>query len=176
MNDVSREYSEALFKLASEQDKGQEYSDALELVKQLVVENPEYIDFMCSPGIPMNERETALDAAFSGDEVMTNIASFLKLLMKNGRTRELIEIIDEFQAIFKSAMGVSTAYVTSAAPLNGVEMDALRKNLEKRLGHKVECVFSTDESLIGGIVVRVDGKVIDSSIKSQLSDIRELIK
>lgn len=176
MNDVSREYSEALFKLASEQDKGQEYSDALELVKQLVVENPEYIDFMCSPGIPMNERETALDAAFSGDEVMTNIASFLKLLMKSGRARELIEIIDEYQAIFKSAMGVSTAYVTSAAPLNGVEMDALRKNLEKRLGHKVECVFSTDASLIGGVVVRVDGKVIDSSIKSQLSDIRELIK
>ncbi len=176
MNDVSREYSEALFKLASEQDKGQEYSDALELVKQLVVENPEYIDFMCSPGIPMNERETALDAAFSGDEVMTNIASFLKLLMKSGRARELIEIIDEYQAIFKSAMGVSTAYITSAAPLNGVEMDALKKNLEKRLGHKVECVFSTDASLIGGVVVRVDGKVIDSSIKSQLSDIRELIK
>lgn len=176
MNEISREYSEALFKLASEQDKGQEYSDALELVKQLVVENLEYIDFMCSPGIPMNERETALDAAFSGDEVMTNIASFLKLLMKSGRARELIEIIDEYQAIFKSAMGVSTAYITSAAPLNGVEMDALKKNLEKRLGHKVECVFSTDASLIGGVVVRVDGKVIDSSIKSQLSDIRELIK
>lgn len=176
MNDVSREYSEALFRLASEQDKGQEYSDALGLVKQLVVENPEYIDFMCSPGIPMNERETALDAAFSGDEVMTSIASFLKLLMKNGRSRELVEIIDEYQAIFKSAMGMSTAYVTSAAPLNGVEMDALKKNLEKRLGHKVECVFSTDASLIGGVVVRVDGKVIDSSIKSQLSDIRELIK
>ena len=176
MNDVSREYSEALFRLASEQDKGQEYSDALELVKRLVVENPEYIDFMCSPGIPMHEREAALDAAFSGDEVMTSIASFLKLLMKNGRSRELVEIIDEYQAIFKSAIGVSTAYVTSAAPLNGAEMDALRKNLEKRLGHKVECVFSTDESLIGGIVVRVDGKVIDSSIKSQLSDIRELIK
>ena len=176
MNDVSREYSEALFRLASEQDKGQEYSDALELVKRLVVENPEYIDFMCSPGIPMHEREAALDAAFSGDEVMTSIASFLKLLMKNGRSRELVEIIDEYQAIFKSAMGMSTAYVTSAAPLNGVEMDALRKNLEKRLGHKVECVFSTDASLIGGVVVRVDGKVIDSSIKSQLSDIRELIK
>lgn len=176
MNDVSREYSEALFRLASEQDKGQEYSDALELVKQLVVENPEYIDFMCSSGIPMHEREAAIDAAFSGDEVMTSIASFLKLLMKNGRSRELVEIIDEYQAIFKSAMGMSTAYVTSAAPLNGVEMDALRKNLEKRLGHKVECVFSTDASLIGGVVVRVDGKVIDSSIKSQLSDIRELIK
>ena len=176
MNVVSREYSEALFKLASEQDKGQGYSEALGLVKRLVVVNPEYIDFMCSPGIPMHEREAALDAAFSGDEVMTSIASFLKLLMKSGRARELIEIIDEYQAIFKSAMGMSTAYVTSAAPLNGVEMDALRKNLEKRLGHKVECVFSTDESLIGGIVVRVDGKVIDSSIKSQLSDIRELIK
>ena len=96
--------------------------------------------------------------------------------MKNGRSRELVEIIDEYQAIFKSAIGVSTAYVTSAAPLNGVEMDALRKNLEKRLGHKVETVFSIDASLIGGVVVRVDGKVIDSSIKSQLSDIRELIK
>ena len=176
MNDVSREYSEALFRLASEQDKGQEYSDALGLVKQLVVENPEYIDFMCSPKIPMHEREAAIDAAFSGDEVMTNIASFLKLLMKNGRSRELVEIIDEYQAIFKSAIGVSTAYVISAAPLNGAEMDALRKNLEKRLGHKVETVFSTDASLIGGVVVRVDGKVIDSSIKSQLSDIRELIK
>lgn len=176
MNDVSREYSEALFRLASEQDKGQEYSDALGLVKQLVVENPKYIDFMCSPEIPMHEREAAIDAAFSGDEVMTSIASFLKLLMKNGRSRELVEIIDEYQAIFNSAMGVSTAYVTSAAPLNGVEMDALRKNLEKRLGHKVETVFSIDASLIGGVVVRVDGKVIDSSIKSQLSDIRELIK
>lgn len=183
MTDISREYSEALFALAYESGRGQEYADALTMIRGLLLENPDYVELLASPSIPMDERRNAVDAAFSGDEanaddnvVMDNIASFLKLLCERGHVRDIFDIIDDYQALYKSASGVETAYVTSAVELSESEKKALCDKLEAKLGRRIELKTSVDASLIGGLIVRVDGKIMDGSIKNRLSEIKELIK
>ncbi|MCI8388829.1 MAG: ATP synthase F1 subunit delta [Clostridiales bacterium] len=176
MTDISREYSEALFALAAEAGRGQEYADALAMIRGLLVENPDYIELLASPSIPMDERRAAVDAAFTGSETMDDIASFMKLLCERGHVRDIFDIIDDFQALYKSASGVSTAFITSAVELSETEKQSLCEKLEKKLGHRVELQLSVDASLIGGLIVRVDGKIMDGSIKNRLSDIKELIK
>ena len=176
MTDAGREYAAALYTLAAEEERAGDYSEALTMLAGLLRENPDYIELLASPGISMDERRAAIDEAFGGDAVMDNLASFLKLLCERGHIREIFTIIDEYQALYKSASGVSTAYVSSAAPMSEEEAEALRKKLEQKLGHRVELKLSVDESLIGGVVVRVDGKIMDGSIKSRLSDIREMLR
>ena len=176
MNDVSKEYSQALFALAVEEEREGEYADSLGELRGILVENPRYIELLASPCVPLSERKSIIDETFrGGDEVTKNLASFLKIIVEKGRIGEILDIIDEAMAMLKSAEGISTAFVTSAVELNDDEKSSLREKLEKKLGHRVELVCGVDESLIGGVVVNVDGNVIDGSIKRKLSDIRTLI-
>ena len=176
MNDVSKEYSEALFSLAAEESKEKDYAEALAGLRSVLVENPKFIDLLSSPCISLSERKKVVDTVFKGgDEVQTNIASFLKLLCEKGHVNEIFDIIDETTDMLKAAEGISTGYVTSAVELTDAERSELAEKLEKLLGHRVELVCGVDESLLGGVVVRIDGKVIDGSLKYKLQNIKEII-
>lgn len=176
MNDVSKEYSEALFALATEESKEKEYAGALAVLKGLISENPKFIELLSSPCVPLSERKNVIDTVFKGgDGVETNVASFLKILCEKGHVGEIFDIIDETTNMLKAAEGVSTAYVTSAIELSDAERSALAGKLAKKLGHKVELVCDVDKSLLGGVIVRVDGNVIDGSLRYKLQNIKEII-
>lgn len=176
MTEVSREYSGAVYMLAAESGSEDEYSAALAELSKLLRENPGFIELLASPCVSLDERCAVIDKAFSGGEVIENIASFLKILTEKGHIRDIFDIIDDFEALRKSAGGISTAAVTSAVELTGEETSALTCKLEKMLGHKIELKTSVDPSLIGGMVVRVDGKVMDGSVKGRLNEIGKIIK
>ena len=176
MNDVSKEYSQALFALAVEEGKESEYADSISELSKIISENSRFVELLASPCVPLSERKTVIDEVFKGgDEVTKNLSSFLKIIAEKGRISEIGEILAESMAMLKSAEGISTAYVTSAVELTDDEKSALRAKLEKKLSKKVELVCDVDKSLIGGVVVNVDGNIIDGSIKRKLSDIREII-
>ena len=86
MMQTEREYAEALFSLAAEENSVAEYLDALLTVKELVAENPDYIELLASPAIPMSERLAAIDEAFDG-RMPEYVVSFIRLLCENGRIR-----------------------------------------------------------------------------------------
>lgn len=174
MTDVGKEYAEALFALASE-ERGSDYRAALSVLKALIHENPDYIELLASPGIPMRERQTAVDEVFHGDEVLDNIASFIKLLCERGHVRELPGMIEGFEELYKAATGVSTAYVTTAVEMTGEERGSMKKRLEEKLGRRVELVCEVDPSLIGGAIVRVDGRIMDGSVRHRLQSIKDII-
>ena len=177
MNDVSKEYSQALFTIAVEENRVGEYASALDEIKRILGENPQYIDLLASPCVSLDERRRAIDAAFEGgDAVERNIASFLKLLCEKGRIRDVFDIIDETVAMLRASEGVSTAIVTSAVELTDAEKTELCEKLEKKLGHRVELECSVDPSLLGGVSVSVDGKLIDGSIRHKLQSIKEIIR
>ncbi len=177
MNDVSKEYSEALFALAVESSKEREYAEAIGNFRTAVGAAPSYIELLVSPCVPLSERKSLIDEVFKGgDEVELNIASFAKLLCEKGHIRELFEIIDETLRMLKSAEGISTARVTSAVEMTEDEKSELADKLSKKLGHGVELECSVDESLLGGVIVEVDGKVIDGSLRYKLQNIKEVIK
>ena len=94
---------------------------------------------------------------------------------------ELIEIdaiLDYFLAEIKSYKGIGIAYVTTASALNsGQQKEVERKLLETTSYQQMEMHYHTDESLIGGMVIRIGDRVVDSSIKTKLSELtRQLMK
>ena len=171
MAQISNEYAEALFALALETRSVKEYSEALDIVLNLMKENPEYIDFLSSPDIPKQERIGAIESAFGG-KIPETVVSFLCLLCDRGRIHTLKDCISDYKKLSDAADGVSTAEVISAVELTEDEKTALKSKLEDLCGHRIELDCSVDKSLIGGVKVTVDGKVIDGSVKQKLHELK----
>lgn len=174
MSKVSSEYAEALFTLSQEEDCGKEYEESLETVLNAFDENPSYIKLLEAPSIPLAERLQAIDEAFS-DSVSGAVVSFLKLLCKRGRISEFKECVEQYRLLLNELEKISEATVTSAVELSGKEKEELKKKLEKISGKTVTLECKVDRKILGGLIVEMDGKVMDSSLKRHLDDVKDVI-
>lgn len=173
MAQMSKEYATALFMLAKENNAEESYQKSLETVSELFEKMPEYVEFLASPAIPMGERTDALKEAFSSEP--EHVVSFLSLLCERGRIRSIFDCVKEFKSLVDFSKHVSTAKVRSVVMLSEEEKKNLSDKLCKMCGHSVimECII--DETLMGGIVVEIDGKVIDYSLKQRLHEVKDVI-
>ncbi|MBR3780140.1 MAG: ATP synthase F1 subunit delta [Clostridia bacterium] len=173
MVQTEREYAEALFSVAAEEDSAEEYLGALHTVKQVIYENPDYIEFLASPAISMSERAAAIDEAFG---VMPEyVVSFIKLLCESGRVRSILECIDEYEKLATVFLNRTTAFIYSAVKLSETQKSGVCAKLEKLTGKTVEPVYIIDESLIGGVKIEVDGKTLDGSVKYRMGEIKDVM-
>lgn len=168
------EYSEAIFMLAQENGMLEEYSAALDLVCEQFRAEPLYMQFLSSPNIPRSERQLAVKEAFEG-AAPQDVLSLLALLIEHGKIGELYDITDGFEALKASALNTSVATVTSAVELTEAQLDALKHKLQAVSGKNVIIESNIDKSIIGGIVVELDGKLIDGSIRRQITEVKEVI-
>ncbi len=174
MAQTNREYAEALFMLALEENQVEEYSKALQFVKEALEETPEYIDFLVSPAVPVAERLAAIDEAF-GKSVPEHVLSFLKILCENRQAYLIKGCIEEFEKLVQASSNRTTAVVYSVVDLIESQKDALCRKLEKMNGRQIDLVCLKDSSLIGGIRIEIDGKIFDGSIKQRLHEVSQSI-
>ena len=174
MKRVSEEYAAALFTLATEENVKPEVADSLKMVKALVLEYSDYIDLLASVNIPFDERCEIIDKTF--DQALHEFAvSFIKLICERGHIRDLTDCIDEYLKLYEASDGIATANITSAVTLNDEEKERLQKKLEVKLSRRVELVCSVDESILGGVVIHVDGNIMDGSLRTKLAEIGGVI-
>ena len=173
--ELCREYAEALYALAVENHREKEYLEALDQVVALLDENPEYMELLACPAIPRAERDGLLAQAF-GSIVPEQVLSFIQLLCAHKRIRGLKDCIEEYRLIYQTAVAASTAQVISAVPLTEQEKERLAAALNARLGRTVTLECTVDESVLGGLIVRVDGMVLDGSLRHRLRTVKEVMK
>lgn len=174
MTTITEEYASALFSLSAEDDKKREVADSLKTVKSIVSEYPEYIELLAAPSLPFEERAELIDKAFA-DNIHEYAVSFIKLLCERGHIRELADCIAEYFKLYEASDGIATAFVTSAVELTEEERRSLSEKLEKKLSRRVELVCDVDPGILGGIVVKVDGNIMDGSLKRRLADVKNVI-
>ena len=173
MTDLSREYAEALFALAAENDQTKEYLEALESVGAALTDNPDYVELLACPAIPRDERDGLLAQTFGS--LPEQVLAFVQLLCAHGRIRSLDDCIEAYRLLYRTAVAMSTAQVTSAVPLTEQEKERLAAALTARMGRTVTLECTVDESLLGGLTVCVDGKVLDGSLRERLRDIKDVM-
>lgn len=173
MTRVSEEYAAALFGLAAQENVKAEVADACKVIRALLQDNPDYVELLAAPNIPFDERSALIDAALGS--LQEYAVSFVKLMCKNGHVRDLSECIDEYLKLYEYADGTITAEVVSAVALSAAECDALREKLEKKLSRRVELVLSVDASLLGGMIITVDGSIMDGSLRTKLAQVKHAI-
>ncbi|MBR7165788.1 MAG: ATP synthase F1 subunit delta [Clostridia bacterium] len=174
MNEPGKEYGTALFALACEESEAESYGKALEKIKGAFLENPQYMDLLSSPWISVNERLEMLEAAFS-QAVPLHVLSFLKLLCQKGRMPCLMEAMDQYAALLDASKRVSNVKVTSAVELTDEEKKKLTLKLEENGNVTVRAEYVTDPSLLGGLIIEIDGKMIDGSLRHRLQEIKEVM-
>ena len=174
MIQTEREYAEALFTLAVEENAVEDYLDSLVTLKQLFDENPDYIEFLNSPAISLGERIASIDEAFDG-RMPQYVVSFIKVLCENRKMRTVMLCIDEFEILARAFSNRAIATVYSAVELSDGQKKAICKKLETLTNKRIDPIYIIDESLIGGMKIEVDGKTFDGSIKHRLGDIKDVM-
>ena len=174
MTDISREYGAAIFALACENGAKKEYYDALQLAKEEFDANPEYVQLLASPGIPQRERIAAIDAVFAG-RAPEDVISYIKLMCEKGRIQYFSESAEVFFELYDASERIYNARITSAVELTDAEKEKLIRKLEKVYGGSVAGEYFVDAAIIGGIVVEVDGNIMDGSLRTRLQDVKEVI-
>lgn len=174
MTQTIKEYAEALYSLACQEGIKDEISKSVKETDKLFADNPDYIQLLASPAVPVGERIKLIDDAFK-DQVHEYMLSFLKLLCEKGHIGDFGECAEEFNKLVDFSNRVLTAKVTSAVPLGEEEEQALIKKLEKMTGNTVVLDVETDAGILGGIIVEIDGKVIDGSLQNRLNLVKDVI-
>lgn len=184
---VSKTYGEALFEIAMDAQPdmtaGQEPGAADELfvqvqqVSQILRENPQFDDLMMHPGISKSEKIAAMEAVFQG-RVNDGLMGLMEIVIRKERYGELQEIFHYFIDKVKAVKGIGVAHITSAVALtDGQKAATVARLLETTSYQSIESDFAVDESLIGGMVIRINDRVVDSSVRSKLDELtRQLLQ
>jgi len=103
------------------------------------------------------------------------VLSFVQLLCEHGYIKSFFECEKEFDALYMEARRTATAKVTSATPLTDDQKARLVEKIKALCGREVLPVYEIDESILGGVIVETDGKVIDGSLKRRLHEVKDVI-
>lgn len=174
MTEIGKEYGAALFALACEAGMQREYAASLGTVKTVFVGSPQYAEILSSPAIPVKERLEIIDAAFSA-VLPEQVLSFLMLLCEKGRMSFFDEAKEAYDALLSAWERVFEAKVTSAVPLTEVEKKKLIAKLEEIYKGRVRAAYSVDSTILGGLIVEVDGKMMDGSLRHRLHRVKEVL-
>lgn len=174
MNRIIKEYAEALFSLAGEEQMQKQISDSLHDVLKICGEHSEYTQLLCSPAVSKSERINLIRTAFGGS-VPEYVMSFLCILCERGLFSCLDECAEIYDDMLRFSKGISIAYVKSAFELSESQKQALKQKLESKFGHTVKLECSINKELLGGLVITIDGEVLDGSLKHRLQEIKEVM-
>lgn len=174
MKQISKEYAEAIFSLACETGEEEHVMAALETVMRVLRDAPEYMELISSPSVPVNERVHMIGESF-GMMAPECVVSLMQLMCEKGRIRALGECVAEYRRLLDVKRAAMTAHVTSAVELTADEREALVAKLEAVSGHTVTLACTVDASLLGGMIVEMDGRVTDGSLRHRLQEVKEVM-
>ena len=172
---VSKTYGDALFELALEENLLDEFYDAAKVILEVLKNNQEFSDFMNHPQIIKEDKIKMVEEVFE-ERIPGEIIGLMTLMITKGRAEELKSVFDYFVAAVKEEKKIGIADVTTAIELNAAQKERVEKRLlETTKYERFEMNYHVDESLIGGMIIRIGDRVIDSSVKTILYDLtREL--
>ncbi|MCQ2521294.1 MAG: F0F1 ATP synthase subunit delta [Lachnospiraceae bacterium] len=165
---VAGTYGDALFELAVEEKKEKEFLEEVLVLQQVLSENPDFSALMNHPKITKEEKEKVLLSVFEG-KFSAELTGFFKLILQKDRYSETDAIIESFIARMKEHQGIGTAYVSTATALTDKQKAEIEKKLLATTSYKeMEMHYEEDASLIGGMMIRIGDRIVDSSIKTKL--------
>jgi F-type H+-transporting ATPase subunit delta len=129
-----------------------------------------------SPVFSAEDQAKALDALLGRIGVNPLTLNFFKVLARNRRLFAAEDIIRAFKALAAEARGEVQAEVTSAVALNDSQLDALKEQLKNSVGKDVQLEATVDPSLLGGLIVKIGSRMIDSSLKTKLATLNTRMK
>jgi F-type H+-transporting ATPase subunit delta len=142
----------------------------------LLDESEDLTSLVRSPIFSAAEQSRALAAIAKQADVPTLTSNFLQLLVRNRRLFALRHIIAGFRNLAADYRGELTAEVTSAIALSKPQADELKATLKAKTGKSITLIENVDPAVLGGLVVRIGSRMVDSSIRTKLNSLKIAMK
>lgn len=168
------QYAAALLALANEQQQAEAVGQEMRELKELVGANQSLRIFLENPAVGMVERTGLIERVFKG-KVSELVWNTLGVLNLKGRLKLLPAIADAFQELLDDQLGRIEVDVTVAHKLEPAELEEVRRQIGQAFKKNPVIHQIVDESIIGGLVLRTDEKMIDGSVRAQLEGMKRLL-
>ncbi len=172
---IDNVYGQALFDAALDLGSLEEVYEDLKSLTELLESERKFKVLLETPRIPTREKIALIDDII-GKSYSQIIVNFIKVLTEKRRVSYIFDIFDAFKQIYVDYHQIILANVVSAEKLSTEQIAKLEAKLSNLSGKKVKVKNIIDESLIGGIRVEADGRIIDGSISSKLHDMKDSLK
>lgn len=169
-------YATALFELAESDASLDAVAGDLKRIQALIDESADLRRLVASPVFGADEQGRAVAAVLDRAGIKGLVANFVGLVIRNRRLFALPAMIAGFGQLLAKKRGEVTADVTSAHPLSEAHLASLRQALKAATGSDVQINTKVDEGLLGGLVVKVGSRMIDSSLKTKLTSLKIAMK
>lgn len=173
---IAARYASAVFDLAKDQSELKKLEGNIDDLAAALDASDDLRDLIASPVYSREEQGTAIMAVAKKMKLLPIVSSTLGLMASKRRLFTLPALIAQLRARIAEENGEVTAEVVSAKAMTKTQSDKLAKAIKAQIGKDVKIDATVDESLIGGLVVKVGSKMIDTSIRSKLNSLQNVMK
>ena len=174
MTELAREYGEGLYELAVEEKLADVMLEQLTVLDASFREQPDFLRLLSNRALSRSERLGVIDSTLRG-RVEPYLLNFLKLLCERDVMAEFSGCTAVFREHYNRDNNIAVATVTTAEPLRGEQRERLIEKLKAMTGRGVSLVEKTDASLMGGILLEMEGQRWDNTVKNRLDSIRRVL-
>ncbi len=169
---IANRYAEALFELSEEENITKEIYNELNNVVNIVKNNTDLDNVLKSPLVAKAEKVQLIETLFN-TKINNNLKNFLKILVEKGRISSLKSIKLTFKELLNDKHNIIEGTVISAIALTDEKVKELEEKLSKKYNKNVTLENKVDESILGGVLVRLGNTQIDGSVKTRLDNIKD---
>jgi len=169
---ISERYASALYDLAAEKKIVDYVLKDLELLQKYIQKNEDLKLLVKSPLITSSDKLNIFEKILSKQKADNLTNTFLKVISSNKRFAKLSSIISQFMNINSQKRGNVLADVTSADELSDNQKNVIKDQLKQTLGEKLSLNFNVDRKIIGGLIIKVGSKMIDSSLATKINKLK----
>lgn len=168
-------YGNALFELAVEENKVDVLLDEAKALLDIFAKSPDFIKLLDHPQMSKQEKKAVVQTTFGG-RLSTEMEGLIAIVVEKGHSSKLSSVLSYFIKCVKKYKNIGVASVTSAVALSAAQKAAIENRLIETTGYeKMEMSYQEDPSLIGGLVIRIEDRVVDSSIKTKLEKLSKTL-
>ncbi len=173
---IAERYATALFELAEGGDVLDQVAGDLKTLKAMIRESADLRRLLGSPVLSRADQGKAVAALVQAAGMSQLTANFLGLVAKNRRLFSVGGMIEAYLGRLAKRRGEMAASVSTAVPLSPAQLEALTTSLKTAFGGNVAVTVAVDPELLGGLVVKVGSRMVDSSLKTQLQHLKLAMK
>lgn len=173
---IAARYATALFELSKEADALPALEADTDALKAALAESADLAAMIASPIISRAEQTAAIGAIAAKMGLTPLVANTLSLMAEKRRLFTLPQLLSEVAARIAAEKGEVTAEVTAATALSAAQTKKLAETLKAKVGKTVKLNTTVDESLIGGMIVKLGSIMIDTSVKAKLASLQNAMK
>jgi F-type H+-transporting ATPase subunit delta len=169
---AATQYAQAMLQLGNESQQAEALAVELRDLSQIVQAEKAFELFLKDPAIGETERLSSLERIFKG-RVSTLLMNMLGVLNEHGRLGLIEAIAERYQQLLDKQLGNVAVDVTVAQPMDEATLETVRQRISAALKKNAQVSQRVDASIIGGLVMRVDDKVMDASVQAQLAAMKQ---